>query len=96
MRRFADPVVRMNSCPNDQIAAGLTLAVMLAGCKALRKQNTALRSLHLVRAEGWLICFPSSSLMHTSTRPLSRGFTGALLFPMSAFDPVTGAQILKS
>lgn len=78
VRRFVDPVVRLVSRPDDHIAAGLTFVVMLTGCMALGEQSTTLRGIHLAFVEAWLIYFPFSSLMHTFTWPLSRGFTGAL------------------
>jgi nitrate reductase gamma subunit len=78
VRRFVDPVVRLISRPDDHIAAGLTFFVMLTGCMALGEQSIALRAIHLGFVEIWLIYFPFSSLMHTFTWPLTRGFTGAL------------------
>ncbi len=78
IRRFVDPVVRLISRRDDHIAAGLTFLVMLTGCMALAEQSTSLRAIHLGFVEIWLIYFPFSSLMHTFTWPLSRGFTGAL------------------
>jgi hypothetical protein len=78
VRRFVDPVVRLISRPDDHIAAGLTFFVMLTGCMALGEQSVTLRAIHLGFVEAWLIYFPFSSLMHTFTWPLSRGFTGAL------------------
>ncbi|MHA6326341.1 hypothetical protein [Roseivivax sp. CAU 1753] len=78
IRRVVDPVVRLISRPDDHIAAGLTFLVMLTGCMALGEQSVTLRALHLGSVEAWLIYFPFSSLMHTFTWPLSRGFTGAL------------------
>jgi len=78
IRRFADPVVRLISRPDDHIAAGLTFLVMLTGCMALGEQSTFLRVTHLLTVEVWLIYFPFSSLMHTFTWPLSRGLTGAV------------------
>ena len=78
VRRFVDPVVRLISRPDDHIASGLTLMVMLTGCMALGEQSVSLRAIHLGMVELWLIYFPFSSLMHTFTWPLSRGFTGAL------------------
>lgn len=78
IRRFVDPVVRLISRPDDHIAAGLTFLVMLTGCMALGEQSVTLRAIHLGCVEIWLIYFPFSSLMHTFTWPLSRGFTGAL------------------
>lgn len=78
VRRFVDPVVRLISRPDDHIATGLTFLVMLTGCMALGEQSVILRGIHLGFVEAWLIYFPFSSLMHTFTWPLSRGFTGAL------------------
>ena len=78
VRRFVDPVVRLISRPDDHIAAGLTFFVMLTGCMALGEQSVTLRAIHLGFVEAWLIYFPFSSLTHTVTWPLSRGFTGAL------------------
>jgi len=78
IRRFVDPVVRLISRRDDHLAAGLTFLVMLSGCMALGEQSVALRIIHLALVELWLIYFPFSSLMHTFTWPLSRGFTGAL------------------
>ncbi len=78
IRRFVDPVVRLISRPDDHVAAGLTFLVMLTGCLALGEQSIPLRAIHLGCVEAWLIYFPFSSLMHTFTWPLSRGFTGAL------------------
>ena len=78
LRRFVDPVVRIISRPDDHIGAGLTFLVMLTGCFALGEQSLVLRAIHLGLVELWLIYFPFSSLMHTFTWPLSRGFTGAM------------------
>jgi len=78
VRRFVDPVVRLISRPDDHIAAGLTFVVMLTGCMALGEQSVTLRAIHLGLVELWLVYFPFSSLMHTFTWPLSRGFTGAM------------------
>jgi len=78
LRRFVDPVVRLISRPDDHFASGLTFAVMLTGCMALGEQSTFLRVSHLLMVEIWLVYFPFSSLMHTFTWPLSRGFTGAV------------------
>lgn len=78
VRRFVDPVVSLISRKDDHIATGLTFFVMLSGCMALAEANVALRAIHLGLVEIWLIYFPFSSLMHTFTWPLSRGFTGAL------------------
>ncbi len=78
VRRFVDPVVRLISRRDDNIAAGLTFLVMLTGCMALGQQSVVLRGIHLGLAEMWLIYFPFSSLMHTFTWPLSRGLTGAM------------------
>ncbi|WP_295512246.1 hypothetical protein [uncultured Sulfitobacter sp.] len=78
VRRFVDPVVRLISRPDDHITTGLTFLVMLTGCMALGEQSVTLRGIHLGFVEAWLIYFPFSSLMHTFTWPLSRGFTGAL------------------
>ncbi|PUB11812.1 hypothetical protein [Yoonia sediminilitoris] len=78
VRRFVDPVVRLITRPDDHIATGLTFLVMLSGCTALGEQSAVLRGIHLGTVEAWLIYFPFSSLMHTFTWPLSRGFTGAL------------------
>ncbi len=78
LRRFVDPVVRLISRPDDHIGAGLTFIVMLTGCFALGQQSVTLRAIHLGLVELWLIYFPFSSLMHTFTWPLSRGFTGAM------------------
>ncbi len=78
IRRFVDPVVRLISRRDDHMAAGLTFLLMLTGCMALGEQSVILRVIHLALVEIWLIYFPFSSLMHTFTWPLSRGFTGAL------------------
>ena len=78
LRRFVDPVVRLISRPDDHMASGLTFIVMLTGCMALGEQSTFLRVTHLLTVEAWLVYFPFSSLMHTFTWPLSRGFTGAV------------------
>lgn len=78
VRRFIDPVVRLISRPDDHIATGLTLLVLLTGCMALGEQSAVLRVTHLLIVEIWLVYFPFSSLMHTFTWPLSRGSTGAV------------------
>ncbi|MBL4750478.1 MAG: hypothetical protein JKX71_07860 [Amylibacter sp.] len=77
IRRFVDPVVRLISRTDDHIVAGLTFLVMLSGCMALAQTVEVLRAIHLGLVEIWLIYFPFSSMMHTFTWPLSRGFTGA-------------------
>jgi nitrate reductase gamma subunit len=77
VRRFVDPVVKLISRKDDHIAAGLTFLVMLTGCMALAQSVDILRAIHLGLVEIWLLYFPFSSLMHTFTWPLSRGFTGA-------------------
>ncbi len=59
------------------IASVLVFMVMLTGCMALFESFEALRVLHLFLAELLLIYFPFSSLMHTFTFVLSRGFTGS-------------------
>ena len=78
LRRMVDPVLRLISRPDDHIASGLTFIVMLSGCFALGEQSAFLRGLHLGLVEIWLIYFPFSSLMHTFTWPLSRGYSGAM------------------
>ncbi len=78
VRRFVDPVVKLISRRDDHIVAGLTFLVMLSGCMALAQAVDLLRAIHLGLVEIWLIYFPFSSMMHTFTWPLSRGFTGAL------------------
>lgn len=77
LRRLVDPVLKFISRPDDRMADGLTFVVMLTGCLALGQQSVFLRGLHLGLVELWLVYFPFSSLMHTFTWPLSRGFSGA-------------------
>ncbi|GBE44186.1 MAG TPA: hypothetical protein ENH05_03750 [Rhizobiales bacterium] len=78
IRRFVDPVTRLISRLDDHLAAGLTFIVMLTGCLALGQQSVFLRGLHMGFVELWLVYFPFSSLFHTFTWPLSRGYSGAL------------------
>jgi len=77
VRRFMDPVQRFISQFGDHMATGLTLAVMLTGCLALQESHVALRAIHMMFVDIWLIYFPFSRLMHTFTFMFSRGFTGA-------------------
>ena len=77
LRRMVNPVSRLISTWDDHVAAILTFVVMLTGCFALLEGSTALRLLHRLTVELWLIYFPFSALMHTFTFIPSRAFTGA-------------------
>lgn len=78
IRRATDPVTRTISRRDDHIAAGLTMAAMLTGCFALGEGMPALRALHMLAVEAWLVYFPFGSLFHAFSWALSRGHTGAL------------------
>ncbi|MBT3237530.1 MAG: nitrate reductase [Rhodospirillaceae bacterium] len=78
IRRFTDPVSRMISDADDYIGTVLTFLVMLTGCFALGESSEALRAIHMLMVDAWLIYFPFSRLMHAFTFVLSRGYTGAL------------------
>ncbi len=76
-RRISDPVQRQITDGGDHAQLWLTFAVMLTGCLALEEASLALRGLHMVMVELWLIYFPFSRLMHAFTWALSRGAMGA-------------------
>jgi nitrate reductase gamma subunit len=78
IRRGTDPVTRTISRRDDHVAAGMTMAVIVTGCAALG-EDPALRALHMLSVDLWLIYFPFGSLFHAFTWIFSRGFTGALL-----------------
>jgi len=75
-RRIADPTMRQISDADDHLGSWLTFIVMLTGCMALQESSAALRALHMLAVEVWLIYFPFSRLMHAFTFVLSRGYTG--------------------
>lgn len=77
--RLMNPVTRLLSSAGDYTGTVLIFLVMLTGCLALAQSFEALRLLHLFLAELLLIYFPFSSLMHTFTFALSRGYTGAAM-----------------
>ena len=77
LRRMLHPVSRLLSDKGDHIASILVFLVMLTGCLALAESHESLRVTHLFLAELLLIYFPLSSLMHTFTFVLSRGYLGA-------------------
>ena len=77
VRRFADPVMRQISDWDDHIGSWLTFLVMLTGCLALQESHDALKAIHMLFVDIWLIYFPFSRLMHAMTFFLSRGYTGA-------------------
>lgn len=79
LHRLLHPVTRLLSTLDDHIGIGLLFLVMLTGCLALAQAFEPLRLLHLFLAELLLIYFPFSSLMHTFTFALSRGYTGAMM-----------------
>ncbi len=79
IRRSVDPVTRLISRSDDHWAAGLTMAVLLTGCFALGGESPAMRALHMLSVEAWLVYFPLGSLFHAFTWILSRGYTGAML-----------------
>lgn len=78
LRRLLDPVLRKLSDADDHWGAGLTFLAMLTGCMALLQQSEALRIIHLLFVEAWLLYFPFSRLMHTFTFVFSRSYTGEL------------------
>lgn len=78
LRRLLDPVLRRLSDADDHWGAGLTFLAMLTGCMALLQTNEALRAIHLLAVEVWMLYFPFSRLMHTFTFLLSRSYTGEL------------------
>ncbi|HFC04149.1 MAG TPA: hypothetical protein ENJ55_00470 [Rhizobiales bacterium] len=78
VRRFSDPVMRQISDWDDHIGSWLTFLVMLTGCLALQESHDALRAIHMMFVDVWLIYFPFSRLMHAMTFFLSRGYTGAV------------------
>ncbi len=77
VRRICDPVMRQISDWDDHVGTILTFLVMLTGCLALQESVEALRALHMLFVNIWLIYFPFSRLMHAFTFILSRGYTGA-------------------
>ncbi len=77
VRRFSDPVMRLISDWDDHIGSWLTFLVMLTGCLALQESHNALKAIHMLFVDVWLIYFPFSRLMHAGTFFLSRGYTGA-------------------
>ena len=78
VRRISDPVMIKLSDRDDHVSAWLTFGVMLTGCMALQESVEALRVLHMLFVEIWLLYFPFSRLMHAFTFAFSRGYTGAL------------------
>ncbi len=76
-RRLGDPVLRKISDRDDSIGLWLTFIAMLTGCLALGESSDALRAIHMLSVEGWLVYFPFSRLMHAFTFVLSRGYMGA-------------------
>ena len=77
VRRFSDPVMRLISDWDDHVGSWLTFLVMLTGCLALQESHDALKAIHMLFVDIWLIYFPFSRLMHAMTFFLSRGYTGA-------------------
>lgn len=76
LKRLLDPVLRQLSDADDHAGLWLTGVVMLTGCFALQETD-AMRILHLLSVEAWLIYFPFSRLMHAVLFLFSRGYTGA-------------------
>jgi len=76
VRRFSDPVMRQISDWDDHVGSWLTFIVMLTGCLALQEAHDALRAIHMMFVDIWLIYFPFSRLMHAVTFAFSRGATG--------------------
>jgi len=76
-RRLGDPVLRKISDRDDTIGLWLTFIAMLTGCLALGESSDALRAIHMLAVEVWLIYFPFSRLMHAFTFVLSRSYMGA-------------------
>ena len=77
IRRATDSVTRTISRRSDHLAAGMTMAVLVTGCAALG-EDPALRALHMLTVNLWLIYFPISPLFHAFTWAFSRGYTGAM------------------
>lgn len=77
VRRISDPVMIKISDRDDHIGSWLTFLVMLTGCMALDESVEALRAIHMLMVNVWLIYFPFSRLMHAVTFVFSRGYTGA-------------------
>ena len=78
IRRICDPVMRQIADGDDHAGTWLTFLVMLTGCLALQESHTALRGIHMMFVNLWLIYFPFSRLMHAFTFVLTRGYTGAI------------------
>ncbi len=78
IRRATDSVTRLISRSEDHIAVGMTMAVIVTGCAALGENSVAMRVLHMVSVELWLIYFPFSPLFHAFTWVFSRAYTGAM------------------
>ena len=76
LRRMTDPIMRQISDADDHVGSGLTFLVLLTGCMALAEANDALRAIHMLAVNLWLIYFPFSRLMHAVTFIFSRGYTG--------------------
>jgi nitrate reductase gamma subunit len=77
VRRISDPVMIQVSDADDHIGSWLTFIAMLTGCLALQESHAALRGIHMLSVEVWLIYFPFSRLMHAVTFSFSRASTGA-------------------
>lgn len=77
-RRISDPVQRQISDADDHAGTWLTFIAMLTGCLALQETSVALRAIHMLSVEVWLIYFPFSRLMHAFTWVFSRSYMGAL------------------
>ncbi len=78
IRRATDSVTRLISRRGDHIAVGMTMAVLVTGCAALGENSVAMRVLHMLSVELWLIYFPFGPLFHAFTWVFSRAYTGAM------------------
>lgn len=78
IRRATDKVTRLISRRADHIAVGTTMAVLVTGCAALGENSVAMRVLHMLSVELWLVCFPFGPLIHAFTWVFSRAYTGAM------------------
>lgn len=78
IRRATDKVTRLISRRADHVAVAMTMAVIVTGCAALGENSVAMRVLHMLSVEIWLVYFPFSPLFHAFTWVFSRAYTGAM------------------
>jgi hypothetical protein len=75
--RAMDKVTSKIMDRGDRIVNWLTFLVMLTGCMAMAEASDALRAIHMLFADAWLIYFPFSRMMHAFTFIYTRGYMGA-------------------